>query len=268
MKRAELAALIQQKQSFLCVGLDTDPNKLPSHLSKDAAGVLAFNKAIIESTLPFTVSYKLNIAFYEAMGTAGWELLEETINMIPRDQAFIIADAKRGDIGNTAARYAEAFFTTFPCHAVTVNPYMGEDSVTPFLGHEGKWAIVLGLTSNKGANDIELLRLENGKFVFEQAIETIAGYGSDQDLMFVVGATQPEYFERIRKVAPNHFLLIPGVGAQGGQLEDLQPLMTQDVGVLVNSSRKIIYASSGEDFAEAARVEAARMQKAMAGMMD
>ncbi len=267
MTRSELHALIRAKQSFLCVGLDTDPNKLPDHLVGDPQGVLKFNKAIIEATLPYTVSYKLNIAFYEAMGVEGWQILEQTLALIPEGEAFIIADAKRGDIGNTAAQYAKAFYHTFGCDAVTVNPYMGEDSLTPFLNDQGKWAIALGLTSNKGAQDIELLELKNGQYVFEAAIARMAELGSDENLMFVVGATQPAFFERIREVAPRHFLLIPGVGAQGGQLKDLQTLLTDDIGVLVNSSRMIIYASQSEDFASAARDEAARLQQDMAAML-
>jgi orotidine-5'-phosphate decarboxylase len=267
MTRSELHALIRAKQSFLCVGLDTDPTKLPNHLKDDPKGVLKFNQAIIEATLPYAVSYKLNIAFYEAMGVKGWQILQDTLDLIPKGEAFVIADAKRGDIGNTAAQYAKAFYHTFSCDAVTVNPYMGEDSLTPFLNDPGKWAIALGLTSNKGANDIELLELSNGNYVFEAAIARMAELGTDENLMFVVGATQPGFFERIRKVAPNHFLLIPGVGAQGGQLQDLQPLLTKDIGVLVNSSRKIIYASQGEDFASAAGQEAARLQQDMAAML-
>jgi orotidine-5'-phosphate decarboxylase len=267
MTKAELVELIKRKKSFLCVGLDTDPEKLPESLKDDPDGVFEFNKAIIESTLPFAVSYKLNIAFYEAMGIEGWDILQRTIDLIPPREALIIADAKRGDIGNTAARYGKAFFETLNCDAITVNPYMGEDSITPFLGYEGKWSIVLGLTSNVGAQDIELLKLEDGRYVFEAAMEATAKLGSSEQIMFVVGATQTEYLERIRKVAPDHFLLIPGVGAQGGQLTDLKMLLTPEIGILVNSSRQIIYASSGEDFAEASAIEAEKLQVLMSAML-
>jgi len=267
MTKPELVELIRRKKSFLCVGLDTDPDKLPEVLKDDPDAVFEFNKAIIESTLPFAVSYKLNIAFYEAMGIEGWDILKRTIELIPPREALIIADAKRGDIGNTAARYGKAFFETLNCDAITVNPYMGEDSITPFLEYEGKWSIVLGLTSNDGAKDIELLKLEDGRYVFEAAMTTTAKLGSSEQIMFVVGATQSEYFERIRKVAPDHFLLIPGVGAQGGQLTDLKGLMTPETGILVNSSRQIIYASSGEDFAEASAHEAEKLQIQMSEMM-
>ena len=267
MTKAELVELIKRKKSFLCVGLDTDPEKLPESLKDDPDGVFEFNKAIIESTLPFAVSYKLNIAFYEAMGIEGWDILQRTIDLIPPREALIIADAKRGDIGNTAARYGKAFFETLNCDAITVNPYMGEDSITPFLDYEGKWSIVLGLTSNVGAKDIELLKLEDGRYVFEAAMEATAKLGSSEQIMFVVGATQTEYLERIRKVAPDHFLLIPGIGAQGGQLTDLKMLLTPEIGILVNSSRQIIYASSGEDFAEASATEAEKLQVQMSVML-
>jgi len=267
MKRSDLVELIRKKQSFLCVGLDTDPNKIPDHLKSGEDGVLQFNKAIIEATLPYAVSYKLNIAFYEAMGEKGWKILRKTIDMIPRQEALIIADAKRGDIGNTADRYAHAFFEEFNCHAVTVNPYMGEDSITPFTAYENNWAILLGLTSNKGAKDFELLKLDDGRYVYEAVIQRSAELDVNNNIMFVVGATQSEHFERIRNVAPSHFLLVPGVGAQGGTLSDLKPLVTDEVGLLVNSSRKIIYASSGLDFADAAQKEAEVLQVAMSQMI-
>lgn len=267
MTRAELYQLIQRKQSFLCVGLDTDPNKLPAHLAGESDAVYLFNKAIIEATLPYTVSYKFNIAFYEALGTKGWEILERSIKLIPKGEALIIADAKRGDIGNTAAQYAKAFFEAFDCDAITINPYMGKDSVTPFLEYKDKWSIVLGLTSNEGAKDIELIKTESGNYVFEEAMKTIASYGSEENLMFVVGATKPEYFEKVRKASPNHFFLVPGVGAQGGALEDLASIMTNDCGLLVNSSRGIIYASMDADFAEASAMAAADIQKKMAYML-
>jgi len=268
MTKAELVELIKRKKSFLCVGLDTDPDKLPISLKNDPDGVFEFNKAIIESTLPFAVSYKLNIAFYEAMGIKGWDILQRTIDLIPPREALIIADAKRGDIGNTAARYGKAFFETLNCDAITVNPYMGEDSITPFLAYEGKWSIVLGLTSNTGAKDIELLKLEDGRYVFEAAMSATAKLGTSEQIMFVVGATQTQYLERIRIVAPDHFLLIPGVGAQGGELTDLKVLMTSEVGILVNSSRQIIYASSDVDFAEASAIEAEKLQIQMGDMLN
>lgn len=267
MTRTELYRLIQRKQSFLCVGLDTDPNKLPMHIAGEADAVFLFNKAIIDATLPFAVSYKFNIAFYEALGTKGWEILERSINLIPKGEALIIADAKRGDIGNTATQYAKAFFEALDCHAITINPYMGKDSVTPFLAYKNKWSIVLGLTSNEGAKDIELIRTDSGKYVFEEAMKTIAEYGSEQNLMFVVGATKPEYFQKVRQASPNHFFLVPGVGAQGGSLEDLASIMTRDCGLLVNSSRGIIYASMGLDFAEASAQAAQSIQKKMAKML-
>ena len=267
MNRKELFELISKKKSFLCVGLDTDPAKLPDHLKNDPDGVYRFNKEIIEATLPYAVSYKFNIAFYEAMGIEGWQVLERSLKLIPKGEALVIADAKRGDIGNTAAQYAKAFFETLDCDAITINPYMGKDSVTPFLEYKSNWSIVLGITSNEGAQDIELIKAESGRFVFEEAMEKLASYGSSDNLMFVVGATKPAYFEMVRKVAPDHFLLVPGVGAQGGQLEDLKALMTEDCGLLVNSSRKIIYASSGIDFAEAAKQEAKNMQAKMSVML-
>lgn len=267
MTRIELAALIQRKQSFLCVGLDTDPAKLPDHLKGDIDGIYKFNKAIIETTLPYAVSYKFNIAFYEALGPKGWEILERCIQLVPEQEALIIADAKRGDIGNTAAQYAKAFFEALNCHAITINPYMGKDSVTPFLDFDGRWTIVLGLTSNPGAADIELQQLASGRMVFEEAMERMASYGTPDNMMFVVGATKAEYFDKVRDVVPEHFLLVPGVGAQGGSLEELKVLMTKDVGLLVNSSRQIIYASSNADFAQAAGAKAADLQAQMSAML-
>lgn len=267
MTRAQLVQLIRQKQSFLCVGLDTDPTKLPEHLPGDADGVVEFNRAIIDATLPYAAAYKFNIAFYEAMGIKGWEALEKSIALVPKNEALIIADAKRGDIGNTAKQYAKAFFESLDCDAITINPYMGKDSVTPFLEYTDRWSIVLGLTSNLGAEDIELLSLASGEMVFEEAMRRMAQYGSVDNLMFVVGATKAEYFDRIRKIAPDHFLLVPGVGAQGGCLSDLQPLMNEDVGLLVNSSRQIIYADSGVDFAKAAGAQALSLQQQMSQML-
>lgn len=267
MNRHELIELIYRKRSFLCVGLDTDPTKLPTHLKSVKDGVYEFNKAIIESTLPYAVAYKLNIAFYEAMGVEGWEILSRTIQLIPKREALIIADAKRGDIGNTASQYAIAFFEKLACDAITVNPYMGKDSVQPFLQYPNKWTIVLGLTSNPGAADIEMLQLSTGEYVFEAAMRSVTEYGTSENLMFVVGATKAENFERIRGIAPDHFLLVPGVGAQGGALDDLKPLLIADCGVLVNSSRQIIYADSSHEFPEAAAREAANLQMQMAELL-
>jgi orotidine-5'-phosphate decarboxylase len=267
MNRTELAELIRRKGSFLCVGLDTDPKRIPAHLGEGPEAVYAFNKAIIEATLPYAAAYKLNIAFYEAMGVKGWEVLERTIHLIPPGEALIIADAKRGDIGNTAARYGAAFFEALQCDAITVNPYMGNDSVTPFLDYAGKWTIILGLTSNVGAQDVELLKLENGKYVFEEVIARMAKLGHTDNTMFVIGATQTDYLERVRKIIPDHFLLVPGVGAQGGKLEDMAVLMNDHVGILVNSSRSIIYASTEGDFADRAADEAAALQGKMHAML-
>ena len=267
MNKAEIVQLIRRKQSFLCVGLDSDPAKMPGHLPKTAEGVLAFNEAIIKSTLPYTVAYKLNIAFYEALGEDGWHALARTIEKIPKGEALIIADAKRGDIGNTAAQYAKAFFEQLDCDAITISPYMGADSVTPFLAFDNKWSIVLGLTSNKGAEDVELQRLENGRFVFQETMTRIAKLGNSENIMFVIGATKAEYFSPIRSEFPDHFFLVPGVGAQGGTLEELKMLMNGDVGLLVNSSRQIIFASSGEDFAEASAMKASELQIQMSQMI-
>lgn len=271
MTRQFLIEQIQQKQSYLCVGLDTDLTKIPKHLQSHPDAMFEFNKAIIDATLPHCVSYKINTAFYEAMGVKGWEVMERTVNYIP-DTHFKIADAKRGDIGNTSSQYARAFFEAMNFDAVTVAPYMGEDSVRPFLEYEGKWAIVLGLTSNKGANDFELKQLisENGEehlraeFLYERVLRTVAKWGTPDNLMFVVGATQPEEFVNIRSIIPDHFLLVPGVGAQGGSLKDIsEKAMNNDVGLLVNASRAVIYASDKEDFATEAKAIAEQYQVEM-----
>ncbi len=268
MTRQQLVEQIHQKQSYLCVGLDTDLTKIPKHLQSHPDAMFEFNKAIIDATLPHCVSYKINTAFYEAMGVKGWEVMERTVNYIP-DTHFKIADAKRGDIGNTSSQYARAFFEAMNFDAVTVAPYMGEDSVRPFLEYEGKWAIVLGLTSNKGANDFELKQLisENGEthlraeFLYERVLRTVAKWGTPDNLMFVVGATQAEEFVNIRSIIPDHFLLVPGVGAQGGSLEDIsEKAMNNDCGLLVNASRAVIYASGKEDFATEAKVIAEQYQ--------
>jgi orotidine-5'-phosphate decarboxylase len=268
MTRQQLIEQINQKQSYLCVGLDTDLTKIPKHLQSHPDAMFEFNKAIIDATLPHCVSYKVNTAFYEAMGVKGWEVMERTVNYIP-DTHFKIADAKRGDIGNTSSQYARAFFEAMNFDAVTVAPYMGEDSVRPFLEYEGKWAIVLGLTSNKGANDFELKQLisENGEehlraeFLYERVLRTVAKWGTPDNLMFVVGATQPEEFVNIRSIIPDHFLLVPGVGAQGGSLKDIsEKAMNNDCGLLVNASRAVIYASGKEDFATEAKAIAEQYQ--------
>lgn len=263
MNRAALVSAIGAKKSLLCVGLDTDPAKLPAPLRSVDNGVAIFNKAIIDATKEFAVAYKLNTAFYEAQGIAGWRALEETRTYIPPN-ILTIADAKRGDIGNTADQYAKTFFETYPFHAITVAPYMGRDSVEPFLKHEGKWAIVLGLTSNPGADDFEKLVCE-GKPLYEHVLTRVSEWGSPENLMFVVGATRPEELARIRKILPRHFLLIPGVGAQGGTVKEVcDAAITGDGGLLINVSRGIQYASAGEDFAEAAHQAAKKYQQEMA----
>lgn len=268
MTRHQLVEQIYQKQSYLCVGLDTDITKIPRHLQSHPNVIFEFNKAIIDATKDFCVSYKINTAFYEANGLKGWAAMEETVNYIPSTH-FKIADAKRGDIGNTSSQYAKAFFETMNFDAITVAPYMGEDSVRPFLEYEGKWAIVLGLTSNKGASDFELKQLlsENGEehlrteFLYERVLRTVSKWGNPSNLMFVVGATQAEEFLNIREIIPEHFLLVPGVGAQGGSLKDIsEKASIHDCGLLVNASRAIIYASEKEDFAAEARAIAQQYQ--------
>lgn len=266
MKRQELVDNIRRKGSFLCVGLDSDIKKLPQHLLECENPVLEFNKAIIDATAPYCVAYKPNLAFYEASGVDGWKTLEETVRYIRQNHPdqFIIADAKRGDIGNTSDLYARSFFDHLDVDALTVAPYMGKDSVTPFLGREGKWVILLALTSNAGSADFQMLRLDNGRRLFEQVIETSKQWAGDDEMMYVVGATQGRLFEDIRCVAPTSFLLVPGVGAQGGSLEEVAKYgMTKDCGLLVNSSRGIIFASKNEDFAHAAAAEASRLAQQM-----
>lgn len=266
MTRTELIRQIRTKSSFLCVGLDTDPARIPQHLKTEPDPVFAFNRAIVEATHDLAVAYKPNLAFYERLGTSGWESLERTLEIIP-DECLTIADAKRGDIGNTARYYADAFFNRYGFDALTVAPYMGADSVKPFLEFEGKWTILLGLTSNPGAADFQFLP-SGGQAVFEHVLETAGTWGSAEQLMFVIGATRPEYLERVRQKAPDHFLLVPGVGAQGGSLEEVARAgMNADVGLLVNSSRGILYAAAGNDFAEAARREAEQLQRQMAELM-
>lgn len=270
MKRTELVENIRRKGSFLCVGLDPDIKKIPEHLLNDEDPLFSFNKAIIDATAEYAVAYKPNLAFYESLGVAGWVSLEKTIKHLKEhhpDQ-FIIADAKRGDIGNTSQLYARSFFEHLDVDAITVAPYMGEDSVTPFLGYEGKWVILLALTSNKGSHDFQFIADNNGKRLFEHVLETSAKWASDEEMMYVVGATQGEMFKDIRAVSPNSFLLVPGVGAQGGSLEDVAKYgMIKDCGLLVNSSRGVIYASKGEDFAQAAAAEAKKLRDAMYNLL-
>ncbi len=264
MNRNELVEQIRTKKSYLCVGLDTDLAKLPAHLLTEEDPIFAFNKAIIDATLPYCVAYKINTAFYDAQGLKGWAALEKTVNYIPATH-FKIADAKRGDIGNTSTQYAIAFLKQLPFDAITIAPYMGEDSVKPFLQFEGKWAIVLGLTSNPGAHDFELKSLESGEKLYENVIKTVASWGTAGNLMFVVGATQSDEFINLRSIAPDHFFLVPGVGAQGGSLREIsQKAMNKEVGLLVNSSRDIIFASGGTDFAEVAAAKAKTYAEEMA----
>ena len=262
MTRIALYDQIIAKKSYLCVGLDTDITKIPDHLKKHPDAIFEFNKAIIDATLDFCVSYKINTAFYEALGVKGWDAMERTVNYIPSTH-FRIADAKRGDIGNTSSQYARAFFETMNFDAITVAPYMGEDSIRPFLEYENKWTIVLGLTSNKGAGDFEL-QSNGSKMLYEQVIEKVSRWGTTDNLMFVVGATRAEEFTNIRSIAPDHFFLVPGVGAQGGSLKDIsEKAMIRDCGILVNASRAIIYASENKDFTEEAKAIARQYQYEM-----
>ncbi|WP_143307008.1 orotidine-5'-phosphate decarboxylase [Chitinophaga vietnamensis] len=263
MNRQELVNLIKERQSYLCVGLDTDIQKIPKHLLAHADPVFAFNKAIIDATKDLCVAYKINTAFYESMGIRGWESLQRTVEYIP-EGIFTIADAKRGDIGNTSAQYAKTFFETYQFDSVTVAPYMGRDSVMPFLQFPEKWAIMLGLTSNEGAQDFELQQFGE-EYLFEKVMKAGMQWGTPENLMFVVGATQSSQLGYIRKLVPEHFFLVPGVGAQGGSLEEIsKQAMNKDCGLLVNASRAIIYAGNGEDFATDARNIALQYQQEMA----
>jgi orotidine-5'-phosphate decarboxylase len=256
MTRQQLTTFIRSTGSYLCVGLDSDRTKIPRHLLAAKDPIFEFNRQIIDATKDHCVAYKINTAFYEAEGVKGWETMERTVDYIPTTH-FTIADAKRGDIGNTSSQYARAFFETLNFDAITVAPYMGEDSVRPFLEYKDKWTILLGLTSNPGAKDFELQPAGEG-LLYEKVLTTAAGWGSPENLMYVIGATQAEAFVRIRELTPDHFYLVPGVGAQGGSLEAIsKKAMNADVGLLVNASRAIIYASPGEDFAaDAARIAA------------
>lgn len=268
MTKAELFHQIQQKQSYLCVGLDTDIRKIPSHLRHVADPVFEFNKQIIDATADFCVAYKPNTAFYEALGAKGWESLQKTIEYIPKG-FFTIADAKRGDIGNTSGLYARAFFEQMNFDAVTVAPYMGSDSVQPFLEFEGKWVILLALTSNAGSRDFQLVSLQNAKPLYTQVLETSQTWAGADRMMYVVGATQADELARIRALVPEHFLLVPGVGAQGGDLAAVSKAgMNRSCGLLVNASRSILYASDGLDFAKDAAREAQQLQRQMAALLE
>lgn len=267
MTRQELVENIKKKQSFLCVGLDTDIKKIPSHLLKEEDPLFAFNKAIIDATAPYCVAYKPNLAFYESLGVQGLISLEKSIAYIKKNypDQFIIADAKRGDIGNTSEMYARSFFDHMKVDAVTVAPYMGEDSVKPFLIYPESWVILLALTSNKGSNDFQLIENKDGEKLFETVLKKSQQWASNDQMMFVVGATHGKTFEIIRKHAPEHFLLVPGVGAQGGSLKEVAEYgMNDECGLLVNSSRAIIYADNSEQFAHAAGTAASEVQQEMA----
>lgn len=267
MTREELIKQIHAKQSFLCVGLDTDIKKIPQHLLQTDDPIFEFNKAIIDATAPYCVAYKPNLAFYESLGVKGLLAFERTVSYLNENypEQFVIADAKRGDIGNTSQMYARTFFETYNLDALTVAPYMGEDSVTPFLAYEGKWVILLALTSNKGSHDFQLMEDAQGVRLFEHVLTKSQAWGNADNMMYVVGATQGEAFKDIRRHAPNHFLLVPGIGAQGGSLHDVcQYGMNKDCGLLVNSSRGIIYASNGADFADVAAEKAREVQEEMA----
>jgi orotidine-5'-phosphate decarboxylase len=268
MTRQQLFEQIKKKQSYLCVGLDTDLEKIPKYLLKLPDPIFEFNKQIIDATKDFCVAYKPNTAFYEALGVKGWESLQKTLEYIPKE-CFTIADAKRGDIGNTSTLYAKAFFQQMDFDALTVAPYMGEDSVKPFLEFDGKWVILLVHTSNPGSQDFQLLETQDGKYLYQEVIFASQRWATPEKMMYVVGATHADKIGAIRALAPDHFFLMPGVGAQGGNLEDVSKVgMNAECGLLVNSSRAIIYASNGEDFAQAASRAAKDMQKEMSEYLD
>lgn len=267
INRQQLIQFIREQQSFLCVGLDTDTKKIPSCLQQDPDAIFTFNKAIVDATAPYCVAYKPNLAFYESAGIKGWEAFERTVRYIKEQypRHFIIADAKRGDIGNTSAMYARSFFGELDIDSLTVAPYMGQDSVTPFLNYEGRWVILLALTSNPGSADFQLMKDENGECLFERVLRISQQWAGADRMMYVVGATQGALFERVRRVVPQHFLLVPGVGAQGGSLEEVCRYgMNSDCGLLVNSSRGIIYADGSDQFAAAAAEQARKLQEQMA----
>ena len=271
MTKEQLISQIKAKKSFLCVGLDVDLDKIPAHLLETEDPIFEFNKAIIDATHDVTVAYKPNTAFYEAYGLKGWKSLAKTIDYLNENypEIFSIADAKRGDIGNTSTRYAEAFFNDMKFDSVTVAPYMGSDSVEPFLAFENKFTIMLALTSNKGGLDFQLLKDQNGVTLYENVLKTSLEWKNNKNLMYVVGATRPEYFQKIRNIVPDHFLLVPGVGAQGGDLRGVcQYGLNKDIGLLVNSSRGIIYASSQKDFAQKSRLKAVELQQEMLGILE
>ncbi|CAN5595410.1 orotidine-5'-phosphate decarboxylase [soil metagenome] len=263
MNRKELFEQVKKKRSYLCIGLDSDIKKIPKHLLKAEDPIFEFNKQIIEATHHLCVAYKPNLAFYESLGAKGWRSLEKTLEIIPKE-CFTIADAKRGDIGNTSTLYARAFFETLNFDAVTIAPYMGEDSVKPFLQFDGKWAIVLALTSNAGASDFQFLKVDGNTSLYKNVIEKVKLWGTADNLMLVVGATRDEQFEEVRKLAPDHFFLVPGIGAQGGDLNSISRVgMNDHCGLIMNSSRQIIYAGDGENFAELAKQEAESIQQEM-----
>ena len=270
MKRSALIAQIKAKKSMLSVGLDTDIKRVPEYIVNNYDDpIYEFNRRIIEKTKDICVAYKFNIAFYESLGSAGWESLERSMALIP-DEIFTIADAKRGDIGNTSMLYARTFFETYNFDSITVSPYMGSDSLEPFYGYDNKWVIILGLTSNKGSNDFQMQTLADGRKVYEQVIERCKDFGTSDNTMFVVGATQPDYLKSIREIAPDHFFLMPGIGKQGGNLElSLRYGANDDYGLLINSSRGIIYASSdAADLDQKARVEAAKLNSSIQEFID
>jgi orotidine-5'-phosphate decarboxylase len=268
MNRSDLFGQIKKKSSYLCVGLDTDINKIPRHLLDFKDPIFEFNKQIIDATHDLCVAYKPNIAFYEALGPKGWESLQKTVDYIPKE-CFTIADAKRGDIGNTSSLYARAFFETMNFDSITVAPYMGEDSVKPFLEFKGKWVILLAHTSNPGSADFQLLKTSTGNLLYEDVILHSQKWGSADNMMYVVGATHPDKMEGIRKLAPDHFFLVPGIGAQGGSLEEISKTgLNKECGLLVNSARAIIYASADKDFASEARREAMKAQVEMKALLN
>ncbi|MFW6043714.1 MAG: orotidine-5'-phosphate decarboxylase [Marinilabiliaceae bacterium] len=270
MTSHEIYQQIRKKKSFLCIGLDSDVNKIPRYLYDTTDPVFAFNKEIIDATHDLAVAYKPNLAFYESLGVSGWNTLEKTVNYIRYNypDLFVIADAKRGDIGNTSNLYARAFFDAMDFDAVTVSPYMGEDSVKPFLTYVGRWVIVLALTSNKGAGDFQYMK-ENDERLFEKVLQTSRQWGDSDNMMYVVGATRAEMLKDVRAIVPHHFLLVPGVGAQGGSLADVaRHGMNEKCGLLVNASRSVIFAGNDENFANAARKEAAGIQQEMAGLLE
>jgi orotidine-5'-phosphate decarboxylase len=266
MNRAALVAQIRSKKSVLCVGLDTDLEKIPAHLLEEEDPVFAFNKAIIDATKDYTVSYKINTAFYEANGLAGWRSMEKTLDYIPKD-IFSIADAKRGDIGNTSTQYAKTFFKTYDFDSVTIAPYMGKDSVAPFLEFPGHWGIVLGITSNAGSADFQQLMCGDER-LYEKVLHTVSTWGTPENLMFVIGATRKEQLKHVRTLLPDHFFLIPGVGAQGGDVATVcENTLTEDGGILINVSRAVIYAGNGTDFAAKAAEAARQYQQEMAAFL-